>query len=256
VADGYVAQALPYFQAYSRDALTALDVRAGMRVLDVAAGPGTLTLLAAERGARVQALDFSEAMTLHLRRRAEEAGLAHLIDATEGDGQKLPFSPRSFDVGFSLFGLMFFPDRVAGLRELVRVLRPGGEALVSSWVPFAGPFAAVMESVRELLPGLPVGGGAPVWGKPEDIVSEMTTAGFLDVTVETVVHELVAGSFAEFWGLLLRTNAPIVLLRHRLGEAQWAEVAPKIEARVAKTLGDGRIVVGRGAFFGRGRTPR
>jgi len=126
---------------------------------------------------------------------------------------------------------------------------------VSSWVPFVGPFAAVMDSVRELLPGLPVGGGSPVWGKPEDIISEMTTAGFVDVNVETVVHELVADSFAELWGLLLRTNAPMVLLRHRIGEAQWAEVAPKIAERVKKTLGDGRIVVGRGALFGRGRTP-
>lgn len=255
VADGYVSDALPYFQAYSRDALALLDVREGMRVLDVAAGPGTLTLLAAERGARVQALDFSEAMTLHLRRRAQEAGLAHLIDATEGDGQKLPFASHAFDVAFSLFGLMFFPDRLAGLRELVRVVRPGGEALVSSWVPFVGPFAAVMDSVRALLPGLPVGGGSPVWGKPEDIISEMTAAGFVDVRVETVVHELVADSFAELWALLLRTNAPMVLLRHRIGEAQWAEVAPKIAERVEKTVGNGRIVVGRGALFGRGRTP-
>src|SRR4029077_9096481 len=107
---------------------------------DVAAGPGTLSLIAAAAGARVSAIDFSERMVDEFRTRAAAAGLAGALDIRVGDGQALPFESAAYDCACSIFGLMFFPDRHAGLREMRRVLRPGGRAIVSSWVPFDGPF--------------------------------------------------------------------------------------------------------------------
>ena len=254
VADAYTAESLPYFLAYSRDALVSVPLAPGARVADVACGPGTLSLLAAAAGAKVSAIDFSEPMVAKLRTRAEAAGLSGSVEVTVGDGQRLPFPTGAYDAAFSMFGLMFFPDRAAGLRELARVLRPGCPALVSSWVPFSGPFGEVMAAARELLPGLPLGGGSPPLGTPDEIRSEMTGAGFRDVTVETSVHELTAPDFDAFWALILRTNAPLVLLRHRIGPARWSEVAPVIEARVRKSVGAGPVVVGRGAYFGIGRS--
>ena len=79
-------------------------------------------------------------------------------------------------------------------------------------------------------------------------------AGFTTVTVETVVHPFTMPSFEEFWDMMLRTNAPLVLIQHRVGAARWAEVAPAIEERVRQTVGDGPLAVGRGAYFGIGRT--
>jgi hypothetical protein len=105
-----------------------------------------------------------------------------------------------------------------------------------------------------MLPGLPLGGGKPPLGNPDEIRREMTLAGFATVTVETVVHELTAPSFEAFWTVMLRSNAPLVLLRHRLGEERWQAIAPKIRERVRQTLGDGPLVIGRGAYFGVGRT--
>ena len=145
-----------------------------------------------------------------------------------------------------MFGLMFFPDRAAGLREMRRVLRPGGRAIVSSWVPFDGPFGELLKTARELIPGLPLGGGRPPLADPDEIRAELAAAGFANLTVETVQHQLTAPSFDAFWDSMERTNAPLVLLKHRLGP-RWAELAPKIRARVRTTLGDGPLVVGRGA---------
>src|SRR5699024_11098930 len=98
-------------------------------VLDVACGPGTLTLLAAAAGATVTALDFSSPMIAQLRTRAAALDLASAVEVHEGGGQRLPFASAVFDAAFSMFGLMFFPDRHAGLRELARVLKPGCPAL-------------------------------------------------------------------------------------------------------------------------------
>src|SRR5450432_230706 len=252
VAAAYSAESLPYFETFALEALARAALPSGARIVDVAAGPGTLSLLAATAGARVSAIDFSEEMVASFRARAEASGLMSAIDLRQGDGQRLPFEDRSYDAAFSMFGLMFFPDRAAGLRELRRVLRPGGRAIISSWVPFDGPFGELMRATRELLPGLPLGGGSPPLADPREIERELTAAGFSSVTVETIGHELVASSFDAFWDTMERTNAPLVLVRHRLGAERWAEVSPRIRARVRATLGPGPLVIGRGAFLGIG----
>ena len=248
VAPDYAAEALPYFEVFSRAALRAAALPAGARVVDVAAGPGTLSLLAAAAGARVSAIDISERMLAALRDRAAAAGLAAALDVRQGDAQALPFESGAYDGAFSMFGLMFFPDRLAGLREMRRVLRPGGRAVVSSWVPFDGPFGELLKTAREFIPGLPLG-GKPALADPDEIRGELAAAGFGAVAVETVDHQLSVPSFDAFWDSMERTNAPLVLLKHRLG-ARWTELAPKIRARVRATLGEGPLVIGRGAYLG------
>src|SRR5688572_30595973 len=147
VSDDYSLELLPLFERFSRDALELAPTPAGARLLDVAAGPGTLTLLAAEAGRSLAAIDFSPQMVANLKRRLNGAQLG--ADVRLGDGQALPWEDGQFDAAFSMFGLMFFPDRARGFAELLRVLKPGGVAVVSSWAPFEGIFKSVMESLRE-----------------------------------------------------------------------------------------------------------
>jgi len=251
VAAGYTAEALPYFERFSREALRLAELPEGPRIVDVAAGPGTLSLLAAAAGARVSAIDISERMAAEFRARAAAAGLAEAMDLRVGDGQALPFESAAYDGAFSMFGLMFFPDRLAGFREMRRLLRPGRRAIVSSWVPFDGPFGVLLAAAREMIPGLPLGGGKPPLASADEIRSEMAAAGFTGISVETADHALEAPSFDAFWGSMERTNAPLVLLKHRLG-ARWSEAAPRIRERVRATVGDGPLVIGRGAFLGVG----
>jgi ubiquinone/menaquinone biosynthesis C-methylase UbiE len=240
VADAYAAELVPIFERFAREALRLAALPPSPRVIDAATGPGTLALLAAAGGARVTAVDFSPAMIAHLRQRAEAASLAG-IDARLGDCQALPFDDESYDGAFSMFGLMFFPDRAAGFGELRRVLRPQGRLVVSSWAPFEGAFALVMESIRAMLPGLPFGQGAAPLGDPEQFAQEMAAAGLRDVVIHPVKHTKTEPSLAEFWESLQRTMAPVVLLRRKLGEQRWSEVARGVLDRLRSELGDGPI---------------
>jgi SAM-dependent methyltransferase len=252
VASAYVDEALGHFLVYAVEALRLADLQPSARVLDVAAGPGTISVMAAQAGARVTAIDISAEMLACLYARAEAAGVASVIDVHHGDAQTLPFAAGAFDAAFSMFGLMFFPDRHLGLTEMKRVLTPGGRAIISSWVPFAGPFGELMKAVSEVIPEIPLGGKPPL-GSPEAVRAELEAAGFRDVTVETVPYELTTPSFDTLWASLERTNVPLLLLKQRLGD-DWATAAPKLRQRVRATMpaGDGPLIIGRGAYLGVG----
>ncbi|MFP2928961.1 class I SAM-dependent methyltransferase [Pyxidicoccus sp. 3LG] len=239
VAPEYVRELMPVFETFSTEALSRTGVGQGTRVLDVAAGPGTLSLLAARRGAKVTALDFAPRMVDYLREHASAAGLA--IEALVGDGMELPFQDRAFDAAFSMFGLMFFPDRPRGFRELHRVLVPGGRAAVSSWTPMDR--SPVMNAVYKNFAELLGGGGGPRDGMmplsdPETCQREMSGAGFADVGVHEVQASVRYASTAELVDAMVRSSAPIVLARRALGE-KWDGVARAFGERVAAELGTG-----------------
>jgi SAM-dependent methyltransferase len=251
VSAAYTAEILPLFELFSRDALARADLPPTPRIVDVATGPGTLALMAAADGARVSAIDFSPDMLTRLRARAAPDLLTR-IELVQGDGQKLPFASEAYDSAFSMFGLIFFPDRIAGFRELRRVLKPGRKAIVSSWAPFEGAFEILMSTVRENVPGIPFGQGQAPLGKREDYVEEMTLAGFSLVTVETVGHMITSPSVEDFWGNVQRTNVAIILLRRKLGEATWAKTGPAIFEKLKGHFGNDPIAVSARAHLGIG----
>jgi SAM-dependent methyltransferase len=111
----------------------AVDLRAGSRVLDVAAGNGNASLAAARRWAEVTATDYVPALLEQARARAAADGLE--IAFREADAEKLPFPDASFDVVLSTFGVMFTPDQERAAAELVRVCRPGGRIGLANWTP-------------------------------------------------------------------------------------------------------------------------
>lgn len=256
VCEGYVAELLDQFTNFARDALRISEMPDGADVLDVAAGPGSLSLLAAERARRVTAVDFSSQMLAELRRRAERAQFSN-ITAIEADGQALPFPDGSFDRAYSQFGLIFFPDRAAGFRELLRVLRPGGRATVSSWAPLemVPALAALFAGLRELMPELPFGTSKAPLANREDFAEEMRAAGFDDVRVETSSHAYPPASTAEVYASMERSSAPLVLLRSKLGEARWAELSRGLLARLEQELGPGPLTVELFAYVGVGTRP-
>jgi ubiquinone/menaquinone biosynthesis C-methylase UbiE len=139
----------------------AVDLRAGSRVLDVAAGNGNASLAAARRFARVTASDYVPAL---LERAAERARADRLeIELREADAEKLPFADASFDVVLSTFGVMFTPNQDRAAAELVRVCRPGGKIGLANWTPesFIGQ---LFKTLGKYLPP-PAGVKSPaLWG--------------------------------------------------------------------------------------------
>jgi SAM-dependent methyltransferase len=136
----------------------AVDVSAGERVLDVAAGNGNAALAAARRGARVIASDYVPELLDLARRRAVADGLT--IAVREGDAEALPFAGSTFDVVMSTFGVMFTPQQERAAAELVRVTKPGGRIGLANWTPdgfvgqlfkLVGRYAPPPEGVRSPL---------------------------------------------------------------------------------------------------------
>jgi SAM-dependent methyltransferase len=111
----------------------ALDLRAGERVLDVAAGNGNATLAAARRWCDVVSTDYVPALLERGRARASAEGLP--VQFEQADAENLPYTDHSFDVVLSTFGVMFTPDQEKAAAEMVRACKPGGRIGLANWTP-------------------------------------------------------------------------------------------------------------------------
>jgi SAM-dependent methyltransferase len=155
----------------------AMDLRAGQRVLDVAAGNGNATLAAARRNCDVVSTDYVGALLRRGQARAEADGLE--VQFREADAESLPFGDASFDAVLSTFGVMFTPDQERAAAELARVCRPGGKIGLANWTP-SGFIGELFKTVGRRLPP-PAGVRPPsAWGTEERL------------------HELLEGRIAGF----------------------------------------------------------
>ncbi len=132
-------------RGWRRCTARALEVSAGQRVLDIATGTADLALeVARHTGADVIGVDPSEAMLQIGRRKVETANLASRVQLHAGSGEELRFDDGSFDAACMAFGIRNIPDRPAALRELRRVVRPGGRiAILELSEPGSGLLASL-----------------------------------------------------------------------------------------------------------------
>ncbi len=225
VADGYAETTMPVFEQFAEEAIAASGLKPGATVLDVACGPGTLGLMAARQAKHVHGIDFSDSMLAIFRQYAERAGLGN-ITLQCGDAQTLPYPDNAFDAAFSLFGLMFFPDRRRGFAEIHRTLKPGGSIAVTSWAPVdqSPAMQTMFGALRVMKPDLPppqrsVG----TLEDPEVFRREMQEAGFRNVEIRGVTKGFPVASAPEFWESMAKGSAPIQMLKKSLGEDTWRE---------------------------------
>ena len=256
VAAGYAEEVAPILEHYARDALRFARLPDRAHILDVAAGPGTLALLAAADVEHVVAIDFAQEMVQELERRIAASGVSN-IEVIRANGQTLPFEEARFDGVFSIFGLIFFPDRPAGFREAYRVLKPGRRAVVSSWAPLdkVPLLRACFGTLGDALPELPFGDETPPLAEVADFRDEMAGAGFADVEIRTVQHTIYVPSVSAFWEANVRSSAPLTLLRKNLNADQWAELGAKVVTSLEREFGRGPIESTWPAHIGVGTRP-
>jgi ubiquinone/menaquinone biosynthesis C-methylase UbiE len=222
--------------------LTMAGIRAGMKVLDVAAGAGDQTLDIAERvgpGGSVLATDLSPAILAFARARAEQAGLNN-VSTQVADGESLGVEEAAFDAAVCRLGLMFFPDPLQGLRQVHRALKPGASACTMVFsTPQANPCIGILISTACKHAGLPPPnpyqpGGLFSLGQPGSLDELFARAGFREIATTRLSAPFKLASAGQYLEFIRSSASPVIQILSRLSEAQrqdaWAEMEEKLKA--------------------------
>ncbi|HET6980478.1 MAG TPA: class I SAM-dependent methyltransferase [Pyrinomonadaceae bacterium] len=162
-----------FYEDQAEEFVKRLDLKPGMKVLDVACGTGNLAIPAARTGADVTGVDIAPNLVEQARENAKREGLKAQFD--EGDAEALPYADGSFDIVMTMFGAMFAPRPELVAAELKRVCRPGGLIAMANWTPTG--FIGQMFKINAAYLPLPSGMASPVLWGVEDKVRERFAEG-------------------------------------------------------------------------------
>jgi SAM-dependent methyltransferase len=238
------------------------ELEAGNRVLELASGPGGAGLLAAERlGASGEVLisDIVPAMVDSARRRAAARGYTNVTTAVL-DLENLAQGDASVDVVLCREGLMFAVDPARGVREMHRVVRPRGRAVVAVWAsPHENPWLdLLLNALREFTgiivppPGMP---GPFALSDRQGLRRLFADAGFSDITLLPVAVPLLAASFEAWWSRLLSVAGPVVGVLSGLDESTLERLKDSLRVALARYQTDGALQVPGLALVLGGRRP-
>jgi SAM-dependent methyltransferase len=204
----------------------AADVRAGERVLDVAAGNGNASLAAARRFAEVTSVDYVPLLLEKAKHRAAAEGFE--IRFQVEDAEALPFADGTFDTALSTFGAMFAPDQHQVARELIRVVRSGGCVAMANWTP-EGFIGRLFRIIAGHVP--PPAGVAPpsLWGTEPRIV-ELFGHAAADIRCTRRHFNFRYRSAAHWLDIFRRYYGPVFKVYGALDAAAQARLTDDITA--------------------------
>lgn len=217
-------------------------------ILDVACGSGLPALALAERvgpAGKVVAVDVSPKMLAATRRKAAAAGLGN-VQTRETAADAIGGPDAAFDAVTCKDGLMFCPDIVAAVREMRRVLAPGGRYAFSVWAePEANPcFTTLFGAVGEVmqLPAPPPDAPGPfrlaASGELERVVR---AGGFGDVALERVAVSWTFASVAQHWEIFSETAGPLERAAATLAPTELARLKQRIADAIAPFTSAGGV---------------
>jgi ubiquinone/menaquinone biosynthesis C-methylase UbiE len=243
IAAGYDQFVAPTEVWLANEALKRARLQAGERFLDVAAGPGGLSLPAARLGAKVLATDWSPAMIERLKARAHDEGLVN-VAASVMDCHALDVDDDTFHLTGSQFGVMLVPDQILALAEMARVTRPGGRVLLIAYgappeIEFLNFFSGALRAVDAGFAGLPTSPPPLEFqvSDPEVLRARLTAAGLTDVNVDTVTEKLTFRSSDEFWKWVIFSNPIAGLLTGHLTPEQQMDMRRILDGMLRERAG-------------------
>lgn len=209
----------------------------GMHVLDLATGTGEPGISIASRvgpSGHVTAVDLSHELLEIAEQRARARALTNFT-TRQGDAHALPFPENKFDLATCRFGVMFFAEIEKALREVHRVLKPGGRVCFIAWGPYNQPYWATTMGVVQKHLGLPVRG-------PEDMFrfalsgslsAALQAAGFRSVEEHAKTLPWTwPGPPDEVWEYAQAVSSPFRPLLDQVPADQWDQVNRKVEAAI------------------------
>lgn len=233
------------FEPYAEDLANRLAGFGSTAILEVACGTGVVTRALAERldsSVDITASDLNQPMVDH----AASVGTSREVHWRQADVMAMPFEDGAFDAVVCQFGVMFFPDRPAALREIMRVLRPGGVLLFNTWDRLENNEFAyeVTEAAAEVFPGDPprfLPRTPHGYYQDDEIVADLVAGGFAgDIEIEALDARSVAPS-AEVPAIAYCKGTP---LRNEI-ESRDASLLDHVTAvattRIAARFGDGEV---------------
>jgi ubiquinone/menaquinone biosynthesis C-methylase UbiE len=219
----------------------ALDLRAGQKVLDVAAGNGNVSLAAAHRWCDVISTDFVPSLLERGRARASAEGLT--IQFNEADAEALPFSDGTFDAVVSTFGVMFTPNQSQAAAELLRVCKSGGKIGLTNWTP-EGFIGQVFKTLGKYLPP-PAGAKSPaLWGTRTRL-NEMFEADASSIKAEPRLFNFRYRSPEHFLDVFKTFYGPVLKAFAALDTTTQENLSNDLHALIVRLnkAGDGTMVV-------------
>ena len=243
IAARYDEHVAPGESELASNGLHLAGLRAGDTFLDVAAGPGGLSLPAARLGAKVLATDWSPKMIEHFNARAVAEGLD--AEGRVMDCHALDLPDDTYDITGSQFGVMLVPDQPQALREMVRVTRPGGRVLL---IAYGNPdeFEALhlfISAVHAVVPEFE----GPAEDEPmlefqvadPDVLRQrLIDAGLTDVTVDTSQQErITVRTGQQLWDWCLGGNPIPGMLVSDLTDGQRADIIRVLDGIVRERSG-------------------
>lgn len=207
-------------------------------ILDVASGTGEpgLTIASMLKDGKVTLTDLSEDMLTIARENAAKKGIKN-IETVVADVCELPFKDGVFDAISCRFGLMFFPDMSVAMKEMVRVLKPGGKIAVSVWnIPEKNFWITALMSAINKNMELPI----PPPGSPGIfrcagsgmIAGLFRQAGLKNITEKEVAGKLKCETADLYWSMMTEIAAPVAAALSKAGD----EVKEKIKREVAEAI--------------------
>ena len=204
------------------------------RVLDAGCGSGRLTVALAGAGAAVTGVDTNAAQLEMVAQRASEAGVA--LELLEADfNSALPFPEPWFDAVVSRLSVMAAADPVATLRELGRVLAPGGRIVTALWaLPAENPWFAVQREAIGVVLGAERAAFARAFGKlggPEEAAEAHRAAGFVAVEALLLRGSRSAPDAAAYWAELSKENGHFRRIDTVLSDDERADLVAELDGR-------------------------
>jgi SAM-dependent methyltransferase len=249
----------PLTLTFAATAIDRLDVAAGDRVIDIAAGCGGAALMLAARGADVLAVDASARMVERICiRGAARADVGRRVKAQIMDGAALDVADATMDAALSSFGVVLLPDAGAGVREMTRVLKPHARAALVTWTEPENYqlMAELLAAIRAVMPDFPPPPRPPAQLRFTDEAAFralLAAGGLCDAKIERVTGRLEVPG-ARWLADRLAFAPGMAALLVALGERR-ADVLAAFVERLEAAQGEGPVTLAAAAFVGSGRTP-
>lgn len=239
VADGYGSPALRFFSFVADHMVYQLRPKPGSKILDVATGHGAVAIAAGQvvgAQGRVFAVDMAANMLDWVRKHADKMKLDN-IDLHEMDAENLEFRGRYFDAVLCSFGLFFLPDMEAALRSWLRVVKPGGAIMFSSFAeglmePMAGMFRKRMEAYGVAM-------DLEAWHRlkqVEEITALLERAGAVEIEVIDKQFGFHLNCADDWWEVIWNSGYRGIV--NQLDADQLAQFRQEHLAEVAELQGD------------------